>query len=156
MALDRAIALFFLILSVVYAYAAYHYPLLPFERNMPFLPNTLPIALGGLGALVSLIIMVAPRPADSDAPPIDMATVRQFHLGQTLALVAIMVAYALALRPVGFLFATFIFISGSAMILGERNFKLLLPIAAFASGSVWYLVQETLGIFLRPWPAVLD
>ena len=28
----------------------------------------------------------------------------------------------------------------------------LFPVAATAAGVVWYLVQEVLGIFLRPFP----
>jgi putative tricarboxylic transport membrane protein len=28
-------------------------------------------------------------------------------------------------------------------------------VAAIAAGTIWYLVQEVLGIFLRPWPAFL-
>ena len=36
---------------------------------------------------------------------------------------------------------------------GERKFHLLVPIAIATAGLIWYLVQETLGIFLRPWPA---
>ena len=45
MPLDRIVALVFLVVSVAYGVAAFNYPLLPFERNMAFLPNTLPMAL---------------------------------------------------------------------------------------------------------------
>jgi putative tricarboxylic transport membrane protein len=30
----------------------------------------------------------------------------------------------------------------------------LIPVAVIAAGSMWYLVQEVLGIFLRPWPGM--
>ena len=156
MALDRIIALFFLLLSVVYGYAAYHYPLLPFERNMPFLPNTLPIALGVFGALVSLFILVSPRSPELTGDGDDAEDYRSFEYGKALGLVVAMVLYALLLRPIGFLPATALFIAGSAVVLGERKFLVLVPIALIASGSVWYLVQETLGIFLSPWPAFLE
>ena len=49
MALDKWIAVFFLVVCVIYGYAAYTYPLLPFELNMTFLPNTLPMVLSVLG-----------------------------------------------------------------------------------------------------------
>ena len=45
---------------------------------------------------------------------------------------------------------------GSAFVLGERKLHLLVPIAVVAAVAVWYLVQETLGIFLRPWPGFLQ
>ena len=157
MALDRWIALLFLIVSIAYGYAAFEYPLLPFERNMPFLPNTMPKALAVIAALISLFIMLSPRPrgADDELGKLSMETVRGFKLGQAFGLVAAMVLYAVLLRPIGFLAATSLFIIGSSMVLGERKLHLLVPIALVAAVGVWYLVQETLGIFLRPWPAFL-
>jgi len=158
MALDRWIAILFLAISLVYGYAAYNYPLLPFERNMVFLPNTLPMVLCVLAVVVSLIIVVAPRaPKDPDGlGDIDLAQLRRFKIGQTLGLVGAMVLYALLLRPIGFLTATALFIAGTSIILGERKFHVVVPIAVVTSGAIWYLVQETLGIFLRPWPAFLS
>ena len=158
MALDRWIAILFLATALVYGYAAYNYPLLPFERNMVFLPNTLPLVLSVLAVVVSLIIVVAPRaPKDPDGlGDIDLAQLRRFKIGQTLELVGAMVLYALLLRPIGFLTATALFIAGTSIILGERKFHVVVPIAVVTSGAIWYLVQETLGIFLRPWPAFLS
>ncbi len=158
MALDRWIAILFLAISLVYGYAAYNYPLLPFERNMVFLPNTLPMVLSVLAVIVALIIVISPR-ATKDADglgDIDFARVRKFKIAQTLGLVSALVLYALLLRPIGFLAATALFIAGTSIILGERKFRVLVPIAVVTSGAIWYLVQETLGIFLRPWPAFLS
>ncbi|NBX42155.1 MAG: tripartite tricarboxylate transporter TctB family protein, partial [Rhodobacteraceae bacterium] len=70
-------------------------------------------------------------------------------------LLALMVAYALLLRPVGFVGATILFLALGGSILGERKFHILIPVAAIATGTIWYLVHEVLGIFLRPWPAFL-
>ena len=154
MALDRLVALIFLIVSLVYGYAAFKYPLLPFERNMPFLPNTLPMALSVFGAVISLFIMVAPRgkAAEEELGDLDLETVKGFKLGQAFGLVAAMTLYAVLLRPIGFLAATTLFIVGSAAVLGERKFYVLIPIAVVTAVVIWYLVQETLGIFLSPWP----
>ena len=156
MKLDRWIALLFLIGSIIYGLAAFNYPLLPFERNMAFLPNTLPMALSVLGALVSAFILLAPGPASEDSSVIKIEEARQFKLGQTLALVTSMVLYAILLRPIGFFAATALFICGSSILLGERKFWLLIPIALAATFLVWYLVQQTLGIYLRPWPAIFN
>ena len=158
MALDRWVAILFLVIALVYGYAAYNYPLLPFERNMVFLPNTLPMALSALAAIVALIIVVSPRPAkDADElGDVDLGRLREFKIAQTLGLVGAMVLYALLLRPIGFLTATTLFIAGTSCILGERKFHVLVPIAVVTAIAIWYLVQETLGIFLRPWPAFLS
>lgn len=155
MKLDRWIALFFLIGSIIYGLAAFNYPLLPFERNMAFLPNTLPMALSILGALVSAFILLVPGSSSEDSSVITVEEVRQFKLGQTIALVTCMVLYAVLLRPIGFIAATSLFIVGSSVLLGERKLWLLIPVALVATYLVWYLVQQTLGIYLRPWPGFI-
>jgi len=158
MALDRWIAIIFLLISLVYGYAAFNYPLLPFERNMSFLPNTMPMVLSVLGVIVALVIILSPKAAeDKDGlGEIGLAQIKEFKIAQALGLVGAMVLYALLLRPIGFVSATTLFIVGTSVILGERKFHLLLPIAVVTAGVIWYLVQETLGIFLRPWPAFLS
>jgi putative tricarboxylic transport membrane protein len=59
------------------------------------------------------------------------------------------------LRTAGFLLSTTGFLVIGALVLGERRILILLPVAVTAAGSIWYLVQEVLGIFLRPWPFFL-
>ncbi len=157
MALDKWIAAFFLILCLVYGFAAFTYPLLPFERNMSFLPNTLPMALSVLGSLLALFILVMPKKQRGDEADalgsIDMSKLAEYKTGQALALIGAMVAYALLLRPAGFLAATALFLVGTGWILGERKLHIMLPVALAGAVSVWFLVQVALGIFLRPWPA---
>ena len=106
MNLERWIALVFLTLSLLYGYTAYHYPLLPFERNMAFLPNTLPMALSVLGIIVSLIILFSRAKQAKDANTETLASIRTFKLGKTFSLIVAMLAYAWFLRPIGFLLAT--------------------------------------------------
>jgi len=160
MALDKWIALFFLLLCVVYGYASFTYPLLPFERNMVFLPNTLPMALSGIGSIIAIIILAGPKGvADADGDvlgDIDVAKLREYKIGQALGLIGAMAIYALALRPVGFLGATTLFLVGTGWVLGERKLQIMIPVALLGAGSVWYLVQESLGIFLRPLPEFLS
>ena len=159
MTLDKWIAVFFLVASLLYGFTAFNYPLLPFERNMVFLPSTLPKALSVLGVLLSLLILVAPGVAPKDdsgtsAPGgnIDPTKLRQYKIGQALGLIVAMVLYALALRPVGFIPATTLFLVGAGWILGERKLLLMVPVALVGAGFIWYLVHELLGIFLRPLP----
>ena len=129
MALDKWIALIFLVIALVYGYASYTYPLLPFERNMVFLPNTMPMVLSGLGIILSLIVILTPKKTayaegeaqgDFDIPPL-----RDHKTGQALGLIAAMALYALALRPIGFLAATMLFLVGTGWILGERKLHIM-------------------------------
>ncbi len=161
MTLDRAIAFAFLLLCMVYSYTAFvtmEASLLPFELNMSFLPNTLPKWLGIAGMITALAVIVNAEPAATrkiQSGEIDYRQLHKYKLGQAITLMLSMVAYALLLRSLGFIASTTLFLAGGSYILGERKFHIMIPIAVFASFSIWYLVQELLGIFLRPWPGFL-
>jgi putative tricarboxylic transport membrane protein len=43
-----------------------------------------------------------------------------------------------------------------AVVLGERKMILLMFIASTCAVGIWYLVQQVLGIYLRPWPWFLS
>ncbi|MCH8106036.1 MAG: tripartite tricarboxylate transporter TctB family protein [Proteobacteria bacterium] len=158
MTLDRAIAGIFILICLIYGYTAFitmEANLLPFELNMTFLPNTMPKVLSVLGVIVGLVVVIQTGPnnqAEIDPSEIDYRNMRQYKLVQALLLLALMVAYALLLRPIGFLAATTSFLAGGSMILGERRYIVLFPVAVFTAFLIWYLVHEVLGIFLRPWP----
>ena len=155
MKLDKWIAVLFLLLSLIYGYTAFTYPLFPFERNMTFVPNTMPMVLSVLGGILALILIFAPVTAsDGGEKPgnLEVSNLRPQKLGQAMALLVLMALYAMALRPIGFIVATVLFLSGGSFILGERRYLVMIPIALIGAFATWYLVQETLGIFLRPWP----
>jgi putative tricarboxylic transport membrane protein len=155
MKLDKWIAVLFLLLCLIYGYTAFTYELLPFERNMSFLPNTMPITLSVLGGILALVLIFAPETTPDDGEvlgTIEVSKLRQYKLGQAIVLLLAMVAYALALRPIGFMASTVLFLAGGSFILGERRYLIMIPIAVTGAFGIWYLVQEVLGIFLRPWP----
>ena len=158
MTLERAIALIFVAVCLAYGYTAFvvmEAGLLPFERNMTFLPNVLPKWLSVLGAVVGAAVLVQSRGAperEAEQDDIDVRNLGQYKLGQAVLLLVLMTAYALSLRPVGFLTATTLFLVLGAVILGERRYAVLIPVAVLSAFLIWYLVQEMLGIFLRPWP----
>ncbi len=160
MGLDRWIALIILMICLAYGYAAYFTmdaALAPFMKRNPIWPSTFPKVLSVMAILCSLVILLGfekgasnPRPAE-----INYRRLTDYKLGQALLLLALMVAYALLLRPLGFLLATAGFLAASSAILGERKFHILIPVAVIATGVVWYLVDGVLGIFLSPMPSFL-
>jgi len=160
MALDRWIALVFVLLCLVYGYAAFFTLddlLPPFMQRNPVWPSTFPKILAVIGVLSGMVVLLGLEKAAPDTakePEINYRRLTEYKLGQALVLLGLMVAYALALRPLGFLLSTFAFLTLGAALLGERRFIILLPVAALATGGVWYLVQEVLGIFLSPLPRI--
>lgn len=158
MALDRWIALVLLGICLAYGYAAWFTMdgnLAPFMRRNPIWPSTFPKVLSVLGILSSLVILLGFEKGEAKIGEIDYRRLGDYHLGQALLLLCLMVAYALCLRPLGFLFSTSAFLILGSFILGERKWHVMLPVALIATFAVWYLVQEVLGIYMRPLPGFL-
>lgn len=157
MALDRWIALIILGVALAYGYAAFFTMdqlLPPFMQRNPIWPSTFPKVLSVLTILTALVILLGlEKPTGEEkTPDIDYRRLGDYNLGQALFLLGLMAAYALLLRPLGFVGATIGFLTIGAAILGERKFHILIPVTAVATFVVWYLVEGVLGIFLRPWP----
>lgn len=163
MALDRWIALIFVTFCCIYGYAAFFTMdqlLPPFMQRNPVWPSTFPKVLAVMGVVVGLIVLLGVEKGDGaekepSASDINYRRLGEYKLGQALALLGLMVLYALMLRPAGFLISTTVFLVVGSAILGERKFHIMIPVGLLATGFVWYLVQEILGIFLRPFPFFL-
>ncbi len=157
MALDRWIALVLLGICVAYGYTAWFTmddSLAPFMRRNPIWPSTFPKILSVLGIVASMIILLGLEKGEQKPGDIDYRRLGEYKVGQAVALLGLMVAYALCLRPVGFILSTALFLILGSVILGERKWHVMIPVAAVATFAVWYLVQEVLGIYMRPLPGV--
>lgn len=157
MALDRWIALILLGICLIYGYTAWFTMdagLAPFMQRNPIWPSTFPKVLSILGIVASTIILLGVEKGDSAIGEIDYRRLGDYHLGQAVMLLGLMIAYALCLRPVGFIISTVSFLVLGSLILGERKWHVMIPVAAIATLVVWYLVQQVLGIFLRPLPGI--
>ncbi|MFK8083076.1 MAG: tripartite tricarboxylate transporter TctB family protein [Granulosicoccus sp.] len=158
MALDRWIALVLLGICLVYGYTAWFTmddALAPFMRRNPIWPSTFPKVLSILGIVASTVILLGLEKGEQSVGDIDYRRLTEYKLGQAIALLALMIAYALCLRPLGFIFSTSAFLIIGSALLGERKWHVMIPVAAVATLLVWYLVQEVLGIYLRPFPSFL-
>ena len=160
MALDRWIALVILGVALAYGYAAFFlmdHLLPPFMQRNPVWPSTFPKILSVLAILIALSILLGvEKPAKEETKlDIDYRRLQDYNSGQAFLMLMMMVLYAFTLRPLGFFISTIGFLSLSSIILGERSFIKLLLITGSATLVIWYLVEQILGIFLRPLPAFL-
>jgi len=126
--------------------------LAPFMRRNPIWPSTFPKVLSVLAIITTLIVLLGFEKSEAKEAEIDYRRLADYHLVQALVLLALMVIYALCLRPLGFLFSTSAFLILGSYTLGERKWHVLVPIALIAAIGVWYLVQQVLGIYMRPLP----
>ncbi|GGE54346.1 tripartite tricarboxylate transporter TctB family protein [Actibacterium pelagium] len=161
MAIDRWIALVILLICLAYGYAAFFTMdqlLPPIMKQRPIWPSTFPkvLAVGGILLSLSIVLGIEKSPTKKEAADINLANLGEYKVGQALMLLGLMVAYALLLRPLGFLGSTFLFLFVGSFILGERRYVLMAVVSAIAAGFIWYLVDAVLGIFLSPLPAMLN
>lgn len=155
MALDRWVALALLGICLTYGYTAWFMmdgALPPIMKRLAVWPSSFPKVLSIAGIILSLIVVLGIEKGEVKVGDIDYRRLHEYKLGQALALLGLMVAYAILLRPAGFLLATSGFLIGGSVILGERRWIVMIVVSAIATFGIWYLVQEVLGIFLRPLP----
>ena len=160
MALDRWLALAILLICLIYGYTAFFTMdggLAPFMQRNPVWPSTFPKILSVMAIISALAIILGfEKDAGADGPTdINYRRLQDYKIGQALAILGLMVAYALLLRTAGFLISTIGFLTIGAALLGERRWIILIPVVLIASVGIWYLVQQVLGIYLRPWPLFL-
>jgi len=157
MTLERWLGFFFLMICMVYGYTAFFMMdelLPPFMTFNPVWPSSFPKVLAVLGIMVSTVVVVSATKEKeaSEKNDINYRHLKNYKLTNALLLLGLMALYAFCLRPVGFIGSTLAFLVLGGYVLGERKLKRLVLIASIASVSIWYLVQEVLGIFLLPLP----
>ena len=159
MGLDRYIAIIFLLVCAIYGYTAFFtmdQGLPPIMQRNPVWPSTFPKILSVAGIAVGLWIALGfEKRHDPATEDIDYRRLTDYKLVQALMLLGLMIVYALALRPAGFLLSTAVFLLAATAVLGERKWLIMALSASVASVAVWYLVAQVLGVYMRPLPAFL-
>ncbi len=142
---DRILALLFLAASIAYGIEARHIELYFGGENEPFTARTFPTALAWAGGFLSLLLLILPpRP---DAEP-RIGELLAYDWPRFVALCLLMVAYGLAVQPIGFFLATGCFLTAGYAILGERR-PLVLLLASWPLVALFqFLLQGVLGVYL--------
>ena len=145
---DRVGALLFLAFSIAYGAYSFQIPLLSFQAQAAFTARTMPEALSVLGIALSLALLF--KRGDGGR-----AEVAGFQWGAAGLICALMVAYGLTVRPMGFLISTTAFLIGGILVLGERRWWLILVASVPVVVFFWVLMTQLLGVFIEPWPEFL-
>lgn len=150
---DRSLALLVLLCFCLYGYSAFFVmdaQLPPFAKLSPVWPSSFPKLLALLGLALSLSQVLKPSNVLAEA---DTPNWRGWQWKTAMSFVAMMVSYAVLLRPIGFVASTVLFLMIGAALLGARQWWVMSIIALMSAFGIWYLVDPVLGIYLRPWPA---
>ena len=159
--LEKFLALIILIICILYAYTSFitmQANLLPFEKNMTVLPNSLPKVISIFGIIVStfLILKKEEHNSEESISSINLKNVFSFYYGKALSIILLMIIYTLCLRPVGFILSSVLFLFLASFILGERSYIKLAIICLLGTSIIWLLLEKVLGIYMRPFPYILQ
>ena len=159
--LEKFLALIILIICILYAYTSFitmQANLLPFEKNMTVLPNSLPKVISIFGIIIStfLILKKEEHNSEENVSSINLKNVFNFYYGKALSIILLMIIYTLCLRPVGFILSSVLFLFLASFILGERSFIKLTIICLLGTSIIWLLLEKVLGIYMRPFPYILQ
>ena len=142
-------ALFILAFSIAYGIYAFKIPLIFLSQGEALNARTMPYALSSAGIVISLLIIILPS-FDKHK----VTSVRQALSGldwrRTAWLTGLMLVYSLIMPWVGFVIASIIFMAGGIMILGERNFKVILIASVPLVIVLWFLLTKVLGMYIAP------
>ena len=159
--LEKVLALIILIICILYAYTSFitmQANLLPFEKNMTVLPNSLPKVISIFGIIIStfLILKKEEHNSEESISSINLKNVFSFYYGKALSIILLMIIYTLCLRPVGFILSSVLFLFLASFILGERSYIKLAIICLLGTSIIWLLLEKVLGIYMRPFPYILQ
>ena len=84
-----------------------------------------------------------------------MANLMALLIQILLVFLILMSAYGFAIRPVGFVLATIVFLYTGFWLLGERNWIKNLMIAVPLVAIFWWMMVELLGVYLPALPEFL-
>ncbi len=159
--LEKFLALIILIICILYAYTSFitmQANLLPFEKNMTVLPNSLPKVISIFGIIIStfLILKKEEHNSEESISSINLKNVFSFYYGKALSIILLMIIYTLCLRPVWFILSSVLFLCLASFILGERSYIKLAIICLLGTSIIWLLLEKVLGIYMRPFPYILQ
>ncbi len=137
---ERLMALALLMFSLGYLLLGWRIPVPDTSDGSPFSARSFPLALGVLGTVLSVVLLV--RPSATAA-----VGIAGFAWGRTAGLLLLMAGFALLISHLGFVVTAALFLGGGFRLLGERRPIVLLPVALGVSLGFWALFQ-VLGVTL--------
>jgi putative tricarboxylic transport membrane protein len=104
-------------------------------------PSAYPILLGGLMALLAVVLFIQSKPAAGGEP-------FWTRHGRPILLLVSLFAYVAALEPVGFLLTTCAYLTLCMVWLGERSWLRAVGLGAALTIALWFVFDRTLSLRL--------
>jgi len=143
---DAAAALGFLAFSIAYGWQATGIDVFPGQEYEPFTPQTFPLALAVIGAILGL----AQVAKSLRAPEAEAAPWARYDWPRVGLLLLSMLFYGATFTWLGFLVSTMLFLAAGYLILGERRVVVIGAASVLVTVGFWAIMTKVLGIYLAP------
>jgi len=140
---DRVGGLVFLLFSVTYGYYAQQILLMPGDVSQAFNAQTLPNALAIVGVILSMVLLVTAKTSFENR--VDLVGY-QFSL--VIKLLLLIIVFAGALKWLGFMLSTILFLVVGFWLLGEKSVKRILQVAIPFTVCTWFILAKLLDVYL--------
>ena len=121
----------------------------PTQQDTGLNARSLPQFLAVLGLTLSLALVLFPTSHTRPAWGIS-------HWPLLFAFLLLMSLFGLAIRPLGFLISTSLFIFSGFALLGERSYLRLVTIPLAVAFAFWALMDLGLGVYVNPLPQFME
>ena len=146
---DVAAALGFVAFSIAYGWQATGIDVFPGQEYEPFTPQTFPLALAVIGAILGLAqVAKSLRAPESKAAP--AAPWARYDWPRVGLLLLSMLIYGATFTWLGFLVSTTLFLAAGYLILGERRALVVGAASILVTVGFWLIMTRVLGIYLAP------
>ncbi|MDA4848032.1 tripartite tricarboxylate transporter TctB family protein [Hoeflea poritis] len=142
---DRIGGTLLLAFCITYGILSQNITLLPIQAKAAFTARTMPEVLMVLGIGLSVLVLIFP--GSNERPQL-----AGFNWGKAALFLALMSAYGLTIRPLGFLISTSLFLIAGFALLGERSPVKLLLVSVPLVVCFWLLMTQGLDVFIEPLP----
>ncbi len=140
---SRIIGGVFLIVSLLYGWAATQIPLDFWSEQEAFNARSLPYGLATAGSLIAALLLLIPDERT------DFEFLLKLKWSPALLLLALLAIYGLSFEVLGYFVATAGLLAGGFMIMGERRPGLIVMISAGVTLGFWG-IMTSLDIYLTP------
>lgn len=143
---DVAAALGFVAFSIAYGWQATGIDVFPGQEYEPFTPQTFPLALSVIGAILGLSQVAK----SLRAPVSEAASWGGYDWPRVGLLLLSMLFYGATFTWLGFLVSTALFLAAGYLILGERRAVVVGSASVLVTVVFWLIMTKILGIYLAP------
>lgn len=143
-------SLFFLVFSSFYFYNIFKIKKMPGAQFEVMTASSFPFYIGVCGIVFSILLLILSLIKKDENDKLLLRYLKTLDFKTGILFVILMLFYGYAMKTLGFIISTTIFLIAGFFILKERNLKRLFLISISVSIGFYLLLNNLLGVYIDP------